>query len=272
MPSGVYFTVHGARGSAPASGRGVVRYGGHTTCFSVDGLPDKQVIVDCGTGLAFAEALRHEAPTEYHVFLTHYHFDHLQGLQFFTPLYDEKHQFVFYGHPPEGMTVARGIQGVFTPPWFPVDIEDDVERRRYVTLDGSPVVIEDLEVSYTRLRHPQGVTAYRLDIGDRSVVVATDHEAGDAERDTRLTDVASGASALLHDAQYTPGEYETYRGWGHSTWRDACAAATAAGVERLVLTSHDPNRSDAAIDDIVRQARREFPLVEAAREGMRIAM
>jgi phosphoribosyl 1,2-cyclic phosphodiesterase len=249
-----------------------VRYGGHTTCFGVDGVDGRQIIFDCGTGMAFAAALRHEVPTEYHVFLTHYHFDHLQGLQFFSPLYDEQHRFVFYGRPPEGLTLAEAIRGVFRPPWFPVDIDDDVERRRYVAIGDEPITLDGFEITHTTLRHPQGVTAYRIDRGNRSVVIATDHEAGEPDADARLTALAAEATVLLHDAQYTPGEYDAYRGWGHSTWRDAVAAARGAEVERLILTSHDPNRSDAAIDDIVRQARREFPLVDAAREGMRIAL
>jgi ribonuclease BN (tRNA processing enzyme) len=162
---------------------------------------------------------------------------------------------------------------VFAEPWFPVQLDDVPAHLEFVVLDGTPFWLGPVLVNLARLHHPQGVTAFRLTHGRRSLVIATDHEAGRTEMDSRLVEFAMGADVLIHDAQFTPEEHETlYDGWGHSTWKDAVRIASAADVERLVLTSHDPFRTDDEIDEIVALARHEFRNVEAAHEGLAIPM
>jgi ribonuclease BN (tRNA processing enzyme) len=137
----------------------------------------------------------------------------------------------------------------------------------------SSIDVGRLSVQAVSLSHPQGSTGYRLDAEGRSVMIATDHEAGDPEVDARLADVARGVDVLIHDGQYTAEEYAADRmGWGHSTWEGAVAAARACGADRLVLTSHDPSRSDDGVDDIVRLARARFPLTAGAYPGMAIPL
>ena len=248
-----------------------MRYGGHTTCFSLDVMPDAPIVVDAGTGLAFADGLVTGRPTHYHVLVTHFHLDHLLGLQTFRPFFSPEHRFTFYGFAPEGMHLRDAIAGVLADPWFPIQLPEVPSQHDYVALDGRAFMLGPVFVNTERLHHPQGVTAYRLTHGRHNVVIATDHEAGRAEVDARLVEFALGAEVLIHDAQYTPAERETlYGGWGHSTWRDAVEVAVEAEVERLVLTSHDPFRTDDEIDAIVALARREFPNVEAAYEGLAI--
>jgi ribonuclease BN (tRNA processing enzyme) len=246
-----------------------LRYGGHTTCFSVEAGAGAQVIIDCGTGMTFAAVLQPLSPTHFHVFLTHYHLDHLLGLQSFRPLFSAEHRFTFYGHPPAGMSIEEALSGVFARPWFPVELQDLPSQIEYVELDDSAIHVGALHVASVRLHHPQGSTGYRLTHGSRSAVVATDHESGLAAVDARLVEFARGVDVLIHDAQYTPAEYaQMHEGWGHSTWADAIATAQACGAGHLVLTSHDPFRTDAEIDAIVAEARRSFPSVEAAHEGL----
>jgi phosphoribosyl 1,2-cyclic phosphodiesterase len=266
-------TVYGARGSIPAPSRDRLRYGGNTTCFGLSLGDDHVLLIDAGTGLAFAGDLLRRGPTVYDVLITHYHMDHLLGLQSFRPFFDPVNTFTFFGMVPEQGTIEGAIGGVFASPWFPVQLPDIPCGRHYVELDGSPFTVADVEVTTTPLRHPQGVLAYRLERGDRTVVIATDHEADHGPQDEALVELSRGADVLIHDAQYTPDELETqYDGWGHSTWQDAVRVATAAGVSELVLTSHDPYRPDAGIDAIVDAARREFPHVVGAYEGLSIPM
>jgi ribonuclease BN (tRNA processing enzyme) len=121
-------------------------------------------------------------------------------------------------------------------------------------------------------RHPQGCRGYRLD-GQKSVMIATDHEAGDDDVDARIAEAGRDADVLIHDGQYTTEEYRRdRRGWGHSTWATAVDAARNAGAARLVLTSHDPTRTDDQVDEIVKQARGVFPLTSGAHEGMTIPL
>ncbi len=265
--------VHGARGSLPASGTTHTRYGGNSTCFSLHIENTDPIVIDCGTGMAFAPDLVPEGPTHYHVFLTHYHLDHLVGLQGFRPFFQQDQRFTFYGYPAGGIGVDRALLAVFTQPWFPIPLEEIPSRRDFVELDGTPARVGPVAVTTIRLRHPQGITGYRLEVGGRAIVIATDHEAGEPEVDARLVEFATGADVLIHDAQFTPEEREgVYSGWGHSTWHDAATTADAAGVDRLILTSHDPFRSDDDIDAIVAAAKELFPNVEAAHEGMVLAL
>ena len=119
------------------------------------------------------------------------------------------------------------------------------------------------------LHHPGGVTGYRLTHQGRSLVIATDVEAGDPAADAALLKLAQHAAVLIHDAQYTPDELAVGKaGWDHSSWEAATTLALTAGVERLVLTSHDPQRNDAGVDGIVASARERFPACEAAYDGM----
>ena len=117
------------------------------------------------------------------------------------------------------------------------------------------------------------MTAYRIDGSAASVVIATDHESGDPEFDEALYGLGQGTDVLIHDAQYTDGEYELhYEGWGHSTWRHAVEAAEATAAKRLVLISHDPSHSDEAVDAIVADARSSFAHLDAAYEGMALPL
>ncbi len=266
-------TVRGARGSMPVSGPSPSRYGGRTTCFSADVGGGELLVFDCGTGLTLADDLQPVAPTLFHVFLTHYHLDHVIGLPMYRPLFMPGNTFVFHGPAPEGRTVEEAIAAPFAGTLFPVSLTDAAAEKHFVTVGDDPVDIGPLTITPFPLRHPQGATGYRLDSGTRSVVIATDHEAGDPKIDSGLIEVAGGADVLIHDAQYTPDEYEASRiGWGHSTWSQAVDIAVAAGVRRLVLTSHDPFRSDGGVDAIVNDASSRFGDVVAAYEGMTIPL
>jgi phosphoribosyl 1,2-cyclic phosphodiesterase len=260
------FTIHGARGSSPTAAHAAERYGGHTTCFSVEAGTDGVVIVDAGTAIAFSPSLLHH--TRFHIFFTHFHLDHIQGLPFFGPIYQPDTEFVFYGNPPAGTSLVDAIGGVFRPPWFPVDLRDTPCAKEFVDLSSSPQKVGDVSLSTAALNHPQGCTAYRLERSGRSIVVATDHEAGDDAVDGGLGDLADGADVLLHDGQYTADEYAVRVGWGHSTWEAAAAAASRAHVGELVLTSHDPSHTDAQIDAMVAGAAERFEHVRGAEPGL----
>lgn len=263
----------GVRGSVPTPEAGKLGFGGNTTCLEVALAVDHRLLIDCGTGLRSVEA---DLPAEsgprglrFDVLLTHYHSDHLMGLPFFQPLYDARSRFTFYGCGWQGTGVQSALEDVIRPPWFPVSLSDTPSIKSYVELDGSAFSVGALRITYARLHHPQGVMAYRLDRLGRSLVFATDCESGDAACNATLRSLSQGADVLIHDSQYTPEEYEQHhRGWGHSTWSDAVDAASAAGVGRLILFHHDPTRSDQALEAIVATARRRFPRLDAAREGM----
>jgi len=252
------------------SGERYRRYGGNTTCFHAEVETRHHLVIDAGTGIrSLQQRLTGDGPRRLTLFLTHYHWDHIQGLPTLSALADPATTIDLYGAPFEGRTSREVLLGVMHPPWWPMSIGEVRATLRFHALDG-PVSVGEVTVSHASLSHPQGVVGYRLE-GRRSVVIATDHESGDAAADGRLRDLARDASVLVHDAQYTPEEHRrSYRGWGHSDWEGAVGVARDAGVGRLILTSHDPDRSDEQIDSIRGLARGRFPKTDAAFEGMRI--
>jgi ribonuclease BN (tRNA processing enzyme) len=261
--------VAGCRGSIGVSGEQYRRYGGNTTSLFTLAETDHYLVVDGGTGLRRLQHSLTPGPKRFTVLLTHYHWDHIQGLPMFAPLFDPENEVVIYGRGYEGSGPQEIIDGIICPPWWPITLARATARVEYREIDGQitagPVTVDPIE-----LTHPQGSIGFRL-TRERVIVIATDHEAGNAEVDDRLVEAARGAQVLIHDAQYTPDEYRDMRvGWGHSDWEGATTAAREAGVERLILTSHDPDRSDDGIDAIRSAARTRFPRTDAAFEGMSI--
>lgn len=261
---------HGCRGSVPVSGPKFHRYGGGTTCLEIKLSDEHRVLIDAGTGaLAIHDDLPTGRPLHFSILVTHLHWDHTFALPFFRPFFDPDSHFDFYGHHVAGMTIDDALDMVMRPPWFPVNFRSTPAQKRFHHLDENAFDIEDLHITSARLHHPDGVTAYRIERNGSSLCLATDVEHGEPDSDRKLRTLAEGADVLVYDAQYLPNEYEVGKiGWGHSTWTEAVSLAKECGVGRLILTSHDPARSDDEVDDILDRARQAFPNTDAFYEGM----
>ena len=254
----------------PVADPSTLRYGGATTCLSVDLGDGAHLLLDCGTGMRGFEASLDESANDFTVLLSHYHWDHLMGLPFFRSLYSDSASFRFIGAPWEGHSVEEGVAGIFRPPWFPVPISETASKKEFISVPDEPFQVGPVTVTAARLNHPQGVTAFRLDHDGVGIVFATDVEHGDQGSDSALFELAAGADILIHDAQYSPDDYNAHAGWGHSTWEDAVFAAEAAGVDRLILVSHDPVRTDDEVDRLLEDCRRRFSNSDAAYAGMAV--
>jgi phosphoribosyl 1,2-cyclic phosphodiesterase len=267
----------GARGTVATPDAGKLRYGGNTSCLAVELSDHECIILDCGTGVRLLGnrmgERRTDAITRYHVFFTHYHFDHIEGLPLFHPLYDARSHFTFHGFEPDGKSIQQTLEGLITPPYFPVTLADVPSKLEYAPVDGKPQIIADVTVNSLPLNHPDGCLSYRLERGDRRIVYATDHEHGDSRTDDALVRFSEGADYLIYDATYMRAEYEELRkGWGHSTWYAAVQTARAAKVKTLVLFHHHPEHTDDELDEILRVTREELPSVEIASEGMELPL
>jgi phosphoribosyl 1,2-cyclic phosphodiesterase len=239
---------------------------------------DTRIALDAGTGLRRmgGELMARGKPVEMTVLLSHVHWDHIQGLPFFGPLYAPGTKLRIAGGAP-ATPLRESLRRQMSAPNFPVDWNDLPSTIEAVEMrDGARMQVGPAEVRVARANHPDAVLAYRIDHGGRSVVYATDTEHY-ACVDPRLVSLARDADVLIYDAQYLPEEYAGAQGpsrvgWGHSTYEAGAALAKAAGVGRLVLFHHDPTRTDAGVQAIEERAREAFEDVVAAREGMTLLL
>jgi phosphoribosyl 1,2-cyclic phosphodiesterase len=231
------------------------------------------LILDCGSGLRrLGKSLAAEfgpRPIAGYIFLTHFHWDHIQGIPFFTPLYKKGNAFFFHSVSLKAEELQGAVEGQMVSPYFPVNMSIMGAVRNFYDIGTEPVDIHGAVLSSAQLNHPQGCVAYRIEADGGSLVFATDHEHGSAVHDENVRRIACGADVFIYDAQYTPDEYDREKkGWGHSTWAEGAQFAREAGARQLVLTHHDPDRDDRMMDRILREARKQFPNTLAASEGL----
>ena len=266
----------GVRGSTPTPQPENLRYGGNTSCVEVR-LGDRLFIFDCGTGFrTLGQQLRHEfngRPVSAHIFVSHFHWDHIQGIPFFGPLYDKpENRFCFHSSS-RIRSLKRVMEEQMASPYFPVDTSEMKSHRDFYDIEAGRIPLDDVTVEAQWLNHPQGCMGFRLETKQGVIVYATDNEPGDATFDKNVRKLAAGADILIYDSQYLPDEYATQkRGWGHSHWREAVNIVMESGAKELILFHHDPDHDDACIDQVVKEARNYYPRVRAAAEGMDLVL
>ena len=264
----------GVRGSIPAPGAKTAGVGGNTSCLEVT-CGDQRLILDAGTGLrGLGASCRGEMPLHVHLFLSHTHWDHIQGLPFFIPIFIPGNRIEIYGADTESMSLAESIAVQMQAPHFPVSFQDLPSQIGFHTMQpGIPVEVGAATVRAERGNHPGGVLAYRIEYGGHSLVYATDTEHYADRVDANLVEFARETDLLIYDAMYTPAEYNgevdglVRHGWGHSTNIAGATLAQAANVGRYILFHHDPDQDDKAVAEKTAAARELFPRCEAAMEG-----
>ena len=254
--------IWGCRGSIPSPGRDTVRYGGESTCLEII-INGRRIIVDAGSGIRRLgkRMLQEGSAGEANFLLTHMHWDHLAGFPFFRPAYLPGYRFNLCGAADPQGAVLKYLRHQMDPPYFPVDFSIlkaefheacDCERGncRHM-LPG----IEEARCESIALNHPNGGFGFKLTEAGRSFIFLTDNELGFRHPEglprEDYVELCRGAELLIHDAQYTDAQYKVTRSWGHSTFGDAVDLALEAGVLRLGLFHHDPDRTDDELDEIV---------------------
>ena len=281
MADGLKVRFWGVRGSIPCPGAEYARYGGNTSCLEVTA-GGRRLIFDAGTGIRpLGRELAHHAPLDIDIYFTHTHLDHLAGLTFFSPLFDERNSVrMWAGHLRPPYTLKMVVKSLMKAPLYPVSLEAfraSVKFREFEI--GTELACGDVTMRTAPLNHPNGATGYRIEHGGKSICYITDTEHRIDRRDANIIGLCRGADIMIYDSSYTDEEYPQYRGWGHSTWQEGVRLADAAEVGTLVIFHHDPSHDDNFMDDVAREAARRrpgtvpsgLPRVIVAHEGLIIA-
>ena len=265
----------GVRGSLASPGPDTLIVGGNTTCVSV--ISDDYVLVfDAGTGIkGLGDYLEDEERSRWQgsIFLTHYHWDHIQGLPFFMPAIREENRFHLYGEEKRNHDLWEILSDQMQSPYFPVTMDDQAGLVTFNQIEPNQRIDirPDVFVRTVRLNHPNGAIGYRMETPGGSICIITDHEHPEDGLDPAVVEFARDATILIHEAQYHPKEKSGPKaGWGHSSWEEAAMTAKQAAVGRLYLSHHDPSRSDREVFDILSRARQIFDQTEVATESTKV--
>jgi phosphoribosyl 1,2-cyclic phosphodiesterase len=254
-----------------------MNFGGNTSCIEVRTENNEILIFDGGTGIRLlGQKLEQEfgtLPIRAHIFFSHFHLDHIQGVPFFKPLYNPKNHFTFYfpGRR-DANQVMDALAGMMATPYFPVDMSNLPCQRKYVDLVEGTFTVGNTNILVLPLNHPQGCFGYRIMQDDKVLSYCTDVEHGLDWSDRNIQILSRNADFLIIDAQYTPGELPEYEGWGHSSWKQAIESGIQAEAKKIALYHHDPYHEDAVVTEILAEAKKLFPNVIAASEGLEVTL
>lgn len=291
----MFVTFWGTRGSISTPGRITEKYGGNTPCVSIR-YNDTQIIFDAGTGIRnlgielLEDIKKEKNPTVLHLFLSHTHWDHIQGLPFFLPSYHKNTKLIIYGSHRKERFLASILKEQMDFDYFPVSMSSFAADISIKEMDDQVLEIGPLVIGWQeQVYHPGGSVRYKISVNGNNVVYATDVELDrvfknlkDNEANETLAreymEFISDADLLIADAQYTEEEYKEKVGWGHSSVPVLLQTAFDSNVKQLAVFHHDPQHSDKFLDDLWMENRKKFSSEERkmdvfwAREGMTLAI
>ncbi len=273
-------TFWGARGSRPVPGKDTLIFGGNTPCVSLE-IDGKLLIFDSGTGICnLGNKLAQDIKSvKAHIFISHTHWDHIQGFPFFTPAFVKGNEFVVYGQNKINLNFANLMKNQMVFPHFPVQLEQMAAKISFVEIDSEAefIVEEGITVRTIRGNHPGGCLYYRVDYHGKSCCYVSDVEHYSCV-DNYLKSFIENSDIVIYDSNFTDSEYEgtagynTKIGWGHSTWQEGIKLVKAAGADTLILFHHASHRTDEEMLRIEAQAKQKYPKCIAAREGSTITI
>lgn len=282
----------GTRGSIPVPGKGTIKFGGNTPCIQVSD-EDKFIILDAGTGIRELgnELLQENINNHLHILISHTHWDHIQGLPFFSPIYNDQCKLNIYAESKLGSSIDKIFEKQWDPNYFPVTAEIFTEKVEYEQIGSlSNKVINGFNISSINTHHSEGTLAFKVEKSGKSLVYMTDNELYyDAkttlptfeqilEKNKDQVDFIMNADILIHDVMYQHEDYGEKIGWGHSNNYSASVFATLGKVKQLFLFHYDPDYNDKKIEEIENETNKYLNglnssvICKAAFDGMEIVI
>ena len=272
--SDFYVRFWGVRGSIASPGPETAVYGGNTPCVEIR-CGDRLIVFDAGTGLrALGKSIAADGITDVDMFLSHTHMDHIAGFPFFCYAFKPGNRLrVWSGHLEDGLTTEGVLRQFMSPPLFPVPVDIFGAEVSYHDFRAGDTMTpsDGVTLRTAPLNHPQNATGYRVEYGDKSICYITDTEQREDGPDANILSLIDGADIVIYDSMFTDDEYPDFKGWGHSTWEEGARLCEAANVDTFVLFHHMPERSDADLDKIAKDAEALRAGTIVAREGMTLS-
>lgn len=254
----------GTRGSIPVPGKNTIKFGGNTACVQIsDG--DKFIILDAGTGIRELgnELMQNHLSNEIHLLISHTHWDHIQGLPFFSPIYNDQCTLDIYAEIKHGASIDRIFETQWDPNYFPVTSEIFKDKVKYIEIGNMQNIdVNGFNVSSINTHHSEGTLAYKIEKNGKKIVYMTDNElyydakrnlpTGDEilEKNRLQVEFIKDADVLIHDTMYQHEDYGEKIGWGHSNNYSASVFANLGNVKKLLLFHYDPDYTDRKIEAI----------------------
>lgn len=264
----------GVRGSIPSPGPETARYGGNTTCLQIQA-GQTAIAIDGGTGVrGYGDALRGQMPVDVTFLMTHLHWDHVQGFPFFSPFLIPGNRFRVISANHKGGNIYGVLKQLMAQPAFPISMDAFRAEMDFRFIEpGDELTFGEVKVRTALLNHPGDVIGYRFEFGGKVFVHASDWEhPADGSLDEGFVAFIQGADVLSIDATYTEDEYNGLRGpprkgWGHATITECIRHGRAAQVGEIVLTHHEPSRTDDELDALAQTTIANEQGVSFSREG-----
>jgi phosphoribosyl 1,2-cyclic phosphodiesterase len=259
----------GTRGSIPVPGKDTLNYGGNTPCVEIRTKNNKLIALDAGSGLRELGKSLPEGNNEIDIFISHYHWDHIQGIPFFKPLYNKTNRITFHGGTTGGLKVENLLSSQMGINFFPIKIEDVNAQIKYSEVKANKSYkIDNVIVETMLAKHPSPTMIYKITEENKSIVYVTDNELNldpskkessieeIKELNKEIIDFCRGCEYLIHDTMYDEASVRTKKGWGHSSNITLAYLGMSAEVKNIVLFHYNPDYSDAMIEKLLNETQK----------------